>query len=1418
MADVLEKFSGPTRKWFRERFGAPTPAQAQAWEAISSGENSLIVAPTGSGKTLAAFLWAIDQLSLSDAKGCRVLYISPLKALAADVERNLRVPLAGIQAEISVGIRTGDTPPEQRRAFARHPPDILVTTPESLFLLLTSAAREGLANVETVIIDEVHAVAGTKRGAHLSLSLERLDELLRRPAQRVGLSATVRPVAEVARFLGGAQRTRVVAPPAAKKWALDVVMPVPDVAAEGIFPAMEQRILELVLAHTSTLIFANSRRLAERLTSRLNELAAGLPDAIWDPPGEGRVLARAHHGSVSHEQRKEIEEALKSGQLRAVVATSSLELGIDMGAIDLVIQVEAPPSVASGLQRIGRAGHQVGAVSHGVLFPKYQGDLLATAVVAERMRAGAIEALRVPANPLDVLAQQIVAMVAMDDWQLDALEDVIHRSANFSGLTRPLLESVVEMLAGSFGDEFADLRPRLNWDREQGLLTGRRGSQHLAVVSGGTIPDRGLFGVFVAGEGPGRRVGELDEEMVYESRVGDVFALGTSTWRIDRITHDRVLVLPAPGEPARMPFWHGDSLGRPAELGKAIGEFTRHLEDLPEAQAASELRKSGLDEWAADNLLAYLRGEKRQTGYLPTDKRLVVQRSRDEVGDWRVVVLSPYGGQVHGPWALIAGARLRERFGADVQAMHGDDGIVFRLPDTGIDLADATPIDDAALLDALFPTSAKQAITDQLAGSALFASRFREAANRALLLPRRRPNQRRALWQQRLQAAQLLEVANEFPSFPIIMETVRECLNDVFDVPALEELLAGVKSGDIEVVSVELAQASPFTSSLLFGYVGAFMYEYDSPLAERRAAALALDPALLKQLLGEDEPLSELLETDQLIRTEAELQHLVPGRQARDADEVTDLLRALGPLTAEQIGRRSTCGDWRGDPRIVQAGAHYWHAEDTGLPLERWILRYARTHAPFTLGELRSFLAAVPDVDAAEDLLAAALAVLVRQGKLVHGELRPPDWSPPEPRPVIPGPEYCEAGVLETLRRRSIAALRKAIEPVPPSTFASFLPVWHDFGTRSGTAGVLRTIEQLAGVPIPASAWETLILPARVPDYSPAMLDELLATGAICWQGNGEIASGDGWISFHLRESAPLTLQVAESAAAFSGAHFAHELGEVWGMPESQTLRELWRLAWAGAVSNDSFAGVRALLKQGTQTHRAPHTPLRTRAGRPRLRLNRLPAPTAVPGGRWWPLPAAETDPTKRAVAATECMLDRYPVLTRGSVVAEGLAFGAVYRVLSAAEEAGQLRRGYFIEGLGASQFAESTVIDRLRGVTSTPPIAMAACDPANPYGAALAWPAKAGHLPGRKPGALVALVDGHLALYLERGGRTALTWSDDPATLRAAVAALASLVRQQITIETVDGEPTLPGTHPLAKALAEAGFKLTPRGYTLRV
>ncbi len=1557
-SDALQGLSAATRAWFEAAFPAPTPAQEGAWSAIAGGRHALVVAPTGSGKTLAAFLWALDRLARSPVpeeklRRCRVLYVSPLKALAVDVERNLRAPLSGIrhaaarlglpEPAIRVGVRSGDTPADERRRLATAPPDILITTPESLFLILTSQAREALRGVETVIVDEVHAVAGTKRGAHLAVCLERLDALLERPAQRIGLSATVRPASEVARFLGGQQPVDIVSPAGSKTLEVRVEVTVEDMAALGeissptpagpgaapegasaaaaeartsIWPSIERRVLDLVRSARSTIVFANSRRLAERLCSRLNELAeeefiaaavaaqdgetaSGAerqrhPAVVAGQAGVGtpaavdlagfREVARPHHGSMSREQRSEVEEALKSGRLPCVVATSSLELGIDMGAVDLVVQVESPPSVASGLQRIGRAGHQVGAASLGVVLPKHRGDLLPCAVVAERMASGSIEALTITRNPLDVLAQHVVAMVSVENWDAEALLELVRRSAPYAGLPQSAYEGVLDMLAGRYpSDAFAELRPRLVWDRVEGTLSARPGAQRLAVTSGGTIPDRGLFGVYLAageGGGPGRRVGEFDEEMVYESRVGDVILLGSSSWRIEDIGADRVLVSPAPGQPGKLPFWHGDAPGRPVELGRALGAFTRELGALDPDAARARLAASGLDDWAQGNLLAYLQEQREATGVLPDDRTIVVERFRDELGDWRLAVHSPFGAPVHAPWALAAAARIREQTGLDAQVLHSDDGLVLRLPDS-----DEPPPADLVLLAA---DDVEQIVQAEVGGSALFASRFRECAARALLLPRRDPQRRTPLWQQRQRSAQLLSVASSHPDFPIVLEAVRECLQDVYDVPGLTGLMRDIAGRGVRLVEVNTESPSPFARSLLFGYVGVFMYEGDSPLAERRAQALSLDSRLLAELLGSAE-LRELLDPDALAEVEAELQRLVPTRKARDLEGVADLLRVLGDLTEPELAARCGFDDVRGALeqlesarralRVHIAGEQRWvPVEDAGRlrdalgvampvgvpeaflepvadPLGDLVSRFARTRGPFVAADVAGrYGLGISVVSAVLDRLGAARRVL-------GGEFRPGGS----------GLEWCDAEVLRMLRRRSLAKLRREVEPVPATALARFLPDWLSTGSaaRRGSEALLRAIEQLAGAALPASALETLILPARVRDYSPAMLDELCASGEVVWAGSGSLPGNDGWLRLAPSDAAAVLLPAPLDLPETSGLHesilttlaggqalFFRMLSDAVASQDDVALVEaLWDLVWAGWITNDTLAPLRVRISStsGSRSRPAP-VPRRhsryARYGRPTM-PSRSGPPAA--GGRWWQLPDRDSSATRRLHALAESLLDRHGVLTRGAVAAEQVSggFSAVYPVLTAFEDAGRCRRGYFVEGLGAAQFSVPGAVDRMRALAAdaeraseepawaspVPPsweardaqpklprsLVLAATDPANPFGAALPWPSRGeegGHRPGRKAGAVVVLVDGRLVFYVERGGRSLLTWSDDPIALAAASEGLAAAARSgalgRLSVERADGAHVF-GADAVASALSNAGFRTTPRGLRLR-
>jgi ATP-dependent Lhr-like helicase len=1594
--DPFACFHPVTAAWFRAVFDSPTAPQRMGWPAIARGESALILAPTGTGKTLAAFLWCLDRLMLhaqpeDHKKGCRIVYVSPLKALAVDVERNLRSPLAGMAnmarrmgvdfREPAISVRTGDTPQRERARFARQPSEILITTPESLYLLLTSQAAEALRTVDTVIIDEIHALVPTKRGAHLALSLERLQALTKRPIQRIGLSATQRPLEEVARFLGGVDLPAEGEPPAVPptsnaeesapaSWSTDLLdaaplryrpvtivnasapkllklrieVPVEDMARLGeqeeipsgpasqmprrvsIWNAIHPRLLEIIRERNSTILFVNSRQVAERLAGALNELA-------------GEPIARAHHGSLAAAQRSVIEEQLKAGQIRALCATSTLELGIDMGAVDLVIQIEAPPSVASGMQRIGRAGHHVDAVSEGILFPKYRADLVACATVTRAMHEGHIESTRYPRNPLDVLAQQLVAIVAhppnastparkarvlksarraknltadlkFSDWEsaqtkeeapkpevspevsVDELFDLVRAAAPFGGLTRAAFEGVLDLLSGRYpSDEFAELRPRLTWDRIRNVVTARDGAARLAILNAGTIPDRGLYGVFLAhSEGKAVRVGELDEEMVFESHPGETFILGASTWRIVEITHDRVLVTPAPGEPGKMPFWKGDGPGRPLEFGRRIGALVRELRTLPKPAGLTRLvADHDLDPGAAENLLQFLADQEAATGSVPDDRTIVIERCRDELGDWRVCVLTPFGSRIHIPWAMAVSARIRAAGGPEVETLWGDDGFVLRFPDT-----DEPPDPDWFLVES---AEAMQLVLRQLGSTALFAGRFREAAGRALLLPRRRADARSPLWQLRKRSYDLLSVASRYPSFPLLLEAYRECLRDVFDMPALIETLRAVEQRQLRVHVVETRKPSPFAASLLFSYVANFLYDGDAPLAERRAQALTIDQDQLRELLGEAD-LRELLDADAIADVEEAAQCLAENYRARSADGIHDLCLRLGDLSREELARRIVSPDLlahvdrlirsrrllelriAGERRLVAAEDAARYRDGLGIPLPPGLAaallepvahpvlelmrRYARTHGPFALREAAERFA----LDAAA--LENALRQLAAEGRVLEGGFHPGGLHR----------EWCDAEILRQIRRKSLAKLRREVEPVEQHTLARFLTHWQGTLTprRNGHANLdalLDAIESLQGTPLPASLVETSILPARIADYASAGLDTLIAAGEVAWAGVEPIGERDGRIALFLADKLPLLTQRRPIVDPLSereekllavlestGASFFDPLHQAAGAGyPGETIEALWSLVWRGLITNDSLHALRAYIARPESAR----NPRRLQTGSA-FRSRRTTPPTAQ--GRWSLLPlrvqrgreaaGLTRVPTDRSSSvgwspsATEAshalalqLLNRYGVLLRESVAAENVpgGFSAVYDVLKALEESGRIRRGYFVAGLGATQFALPAAIDLLRQLRTGPPdekpefVQLAATDPANPYGSVLRWPdlpvaeedsESAPRILTRAAYAEVILRNGRLVTWLRRGNPNILVFlpAEEPERSQTATGLahflcsrgqekMRSSSHQGVLITTINGQPV--AAHPMARFLMDAGFHPGPLGMHLR-
>ena len=1452
-----------TRAWFASRFAAPSAAQEKAWPHVLAGRSTLISAPTGSGKTLAAFLCAIDRLVFqhtpratrgrsrgsSEDRGVRVLYISPVKALARDVERNLQEPLSAICDLASaqnavfyrpaVAVRSGDTPQAERQRMRRNPPDILITTPESLFLILTSDARRMLASVETIIVDEIHAIVGTKRGAHLAVSLERVARLAARPVQRVGLSATCRPLDLVARFLAGSRgpKVEVVDAPIRRAFDVRVESAVPDMTslprervessgsgsaghgpwkgtgtaasgrdiraeavrgasadslatspAEGapsIWPSIHARALELIRAHRSTIVFVNARRAAERVASAINELAGG-------------ETCRAHHGSLAREERELVEGALKDGSLRAVVATSSLELGIDMGLVDLVIQIETPSSVSSTIQRVGRASHHLGGVPKALLFPVYRGDLLAAASTVKALHQGDIEPVTLPRNPLDVLAQQILSILVSGPMDIDDLFSLVRKAAPYSGLPRASFEGVLDMLAGRYpSHEFRDLRPRIVWNRSTGELRARAGARMLLFANAGTIPDRGLFGVFLAANRTNgetgsrslsRRVGELDEGMVFESRAGDIVMLGASSWRIDEIDKDRVIVVPAPGLRGRMPFWKADRPPRPVENAKRIGALARKIAGLSEARGR-ELLENGysLDPSAARNLASYI-AEQKERGALPTDKTVVLERMRDEMGDLRLCLLSSFGGRVHQPLALAITRRMRA-CGAEVEATVSDDGIILRLPDR-----ETTP----GFQDLLPPSrELERLVREELSESTLFAARFREAAGRSLLLPRRRPGSRSPFWAQRQRAHSLLSVASRFKEFPLILEAYRECLSEDFDVAATIDILRGIEKREIRAITVDVERPSPYATALLFGYVATVMYGEDAPLAERRAHALAIDESQLRALLGET-AFQDLLDPKVMAEVHAELQSLTPSRRIRTLDGLHDTLLRIGDLSESEVEGRAAGPSVAGfvdvlvrekraafvaigvESRLIAAEDAGLYRSAAGITLPEGLppafseavpdarvgllRRFAQTRGPFSTAD------AVARYGLSRDVVAETLERLESRGDLYRGPFTPDAVDV----------EWCDAAVLKRIRRQSLAKARGEVSAVDSRDYARFLVAWNGLGDEASHGGdrieaLLAAVEQIQGAAIPTSALEQDVLLSRVPEYRGQDLDVLVSRGDVVVEGRGALNTRDGRVALYIGPhrdalgATPFEPCVGEpfarirSVLAGRGALFFPEIARALPDLRSHDLIDaLWSLFWNGEVTNDAVSALRARtagasVSASRRIVASTMNRYRSRFDIPREAVGRFSLLTP-PGG----------DRAEVALASIEQWLARYGVLTREAVMAEGCTggFSGIYPVLRALEERGQVRRGYFVEGLGALQFADPAAVDRLREIKaardSGQSVVLAATDPAQPFGATLRWPEWTKGEGERRAHHHVTIADGTLTALLAGEGSRVLVHLPD--------------------------------------------------------
>jgi ATP-dependent Lhr-like helicase len=1496
---VLTDFHPIVRAWFERTYGEPTPPQVLGWPSISAGEHTLILAPTGSGKTLAAFLWAINHLVEQHLAGdldpgVRILYVSPLKALNNDIERNLESPLQAIRDEahrtghklpiIRSAVRTGDTPQSRRTAMLKHPPDILITTPESLYLMLTSKqARNMFRTVQYIIIDEIHSVCGNKRGVHLSVSLERLQEIATQELIRIGLSATQRPLEKVAEFLGGFQwegetlaprRVNIIDAGRKKTMDLRVECAAPDFSLlpqESVWPLIFTDILEKIRRHKTTLIFVNNRRLAERVAAKLNEMVAGddndgaaagrnfnlyaVPMKMTGPdsPGLSEPVAaaqpaspfvQAYHGSMSRHAREQMERDLKDGKLRALVTTSSLELGIDIGSIDLVVQLQSPKGVARGLQRVGRSGHLITAESKGRILPSHREDLVESAVVARAMLEHDVEMTTIPTDCLDVLAQQIVAMVSIEEWDTDGLFRLVRRSACYRDLSRTLYAGVLQMLAGRYTDEaFRELRPRISWDKVNNTLRALPGSGRLAVTSGGTIADRGYFGVYI--EDRKTRVGEVDEEFVYETRTGDTFILGSNVWRVIEMDANRLIVRPAPGQAARMPFWRGEGIGRSFELGKKIGEFRRAMASRADGPDCLQWlqREYPIDSRAAWNIQEYFRRQQTGSGSIPHDHLVLVEGFRDEIGDPRIVVHSSYGRRVNGLLGLVLAHRLQAMTGVESQMLYNDDGILFRCPDR-----DVLPLH---LFDGLTAQEGQDLVLEELLSSPLFGGQFRQNAARALLMPKMAPGKRTPLWLQRLRAADLLQVARRYSDFPIVIETVREVLNDVLDFQHCTEILRALESGAIRVQTVQTEVPSPFTASLLFDFIAVYMYEWDQPRADRQSQYLAVNRELLAEIV-DLESAPSLLRPEAIDSVEQYLQHVSTGTRARSPEELMELLIRVGDLTEEEIVARcdgdgramlhELAADGRAVPVFIANGTRWIAGEEKtiyqSLDAEdhaRHVLgRYIQSHGPVTSSELAQRFGFQPE------RVEAIARNLERNSSLLRGRFRPSGL------PSSGEEQWCYRPTMERIHRQTISILRREITPSSPGEFTGFLLHWQHVNPAArmtAAEGLEECLAQLQGLPLPSEIWEREILRSRLRDYGPAAMNELASRGIIVWAG-----AGPGRMKCLFRGEAGYFLPTEADEDALgaparrileylrhNGASFYSDLRSGGNLSLSAINAGIGELFWDGWVTNDVFTELTGIRRSTRMAQDAPVErvelvlPLRS-PGRSRIVQTARKAIRQVPGwtGRWSLVrsPGVLGSPgDEEEIAARQAaqLLQRYGIVAREFYRREDLLpWPLVALQFQRMEMRGEIRRGYFIQGLSGMQYALPAAVDELRRLKSEqverqPVIVINACDPANIYGPGIELPGRGEGqpAPGRLPGNFVALCGGTPILWIENLGgkiwtigRPETEQVTEALTLLADRSKLPPQIRpfREIILEYWDGER--PARTAWAGVLRQLGFK----------